>query len=178
MRRTGVTGSELREHRYQDEVVSVVTLSPAVSWILNTPFFCFLHFLSSFLFLLRYTIYSPAERYITQRLIFHLQYRSVVEVVSYRPASPPEPSSPVPVSTMDAPVVDHTSLGASPTERRNSLERHLQMRPEAKDLKDRHILLDTSVAPYVLWSPAYIYAIYFVHSVYSRLRHGVICDKD
>ena len=57
---------------------------------------------------------------------------------------------------MDAPVVDHTSLGASPTERRNSLERHLQMRPEAKDLKDRHILLDTSVAPYVFRSPAYI----------------------
>ncbi|PLN85613.1 hypothetical protein BDW42DRAFT_190637 [Aspergillus taichungensis] len=48
---------------------------------------------------------------------------------------------------MDTPVVDHTSLGASPTERRNSLERHLQMRPDAKDLKDRHILLDTSVAP-------------------------------
>ena len=38
----------------------------------------------------------------------------------------------------------------SPIERRNSLEKHLQMRPDAKDLKDRHILLDTNAAPYVL----------------------------
>ena len=37
----------------------------------------------------------------------------------------------------------------SPIERRNSLEKHLQMRPDAKDLKDRHILLDTNAAPYV-----------------------------
>ena len=38
----------------------------------------------------------------------------------------------------------------SPIERRNSLEKHLQMRPDAKDLKDRHILLDTNAAPYVI----------------------------
>jgi hypothetical protein len=31
--------------------------------------------------------------------------------------------------------------------RKNSLEKHLQHRPDAQDLKDRHILLDTSVAP-------------------------------
>jgi len=35
----------------------------------------------------------------------------------------------------------------SPLERRNSLEKHLQMRPEAQDLKNRHILLDTNAAP-------------------------------
>jgi hypothetical protein len=35
------------------------------------------------------------------------------------------------------------------TERRNSLEKHLQHRPEAQDLKNRHILIDTTTAPYV-----------------------------
>lgn len=35
----------------------------------------------------------------------------------------------------------------SPIERRNSLEKHLQLRPEAQDLKNRHILLDTTAAP-------------------------------
>jgi len=35
----------------------------------------------------------------------------------------------------------------SPIERRNSLEKHLQCRPDQQDLKDRHILLDTNVAP-------------------------------
>lgn len=34
-------------------------------------------------------------------------------------------------------------------ERRNSLEKHLQTRPEIQDLKNRHILLDTNVAPWV-----------------------------
>ncbi|CAK3982448.1 related to RPEL repeat [Lecanosticta acicola] len=34
-----------------------------------------------------------------------------------------------------------------PLERRNSLEKHLQNRPEEQDLKDRHILLDTTAAP-------------------------------
>ncbi|KAL8703839.1 MAG: hypothetical protein Q9201_002989 [Fulgogasparrea decipioides] len=41
--------------------------------------------------------------------------------------------------------VDETPI--SPIERRDSLEKHLQMRPDAKDLKDRHILLDTNAAP-------------------------------
>lgn len=35
----------------------------------------------------------------------------------------------------------------SPIERRNSLEKHLQHRPDVQDLKDRHILLDTTAAP-------------------------------
>ncbi|KAL9124819.1 MAG: hypothetical protein Q9217_005897 [Psora testacea] len=42
-------------------------------------------------------------------------------------------------------TIDTTPI--SPVERRNSLEKHLQMRPDAKDLKDRHILLDTNAAP-------------------------------
>lgn len=46
------------------------------------------------------------------------------------------------------PAVDDSPI--SPIERRNSLEKHLQMRPDAKDLKERHILLDTTAAPYVL----------------------------
>ncbi len=37
----------------------------------------------------------------------------------------------------------------SPVERRNSLEKHLQMRPDPKDLKDRNILKDTKAAPYI-----------------------------
>ncbi|KAH8429063.1 RPEL repeat-containing protein [Aspergillus melleus] len=44
-------------------------------------------------------------------------------------------------------TIDDTSLSASPTERRNSLEKHLQNRPEPQDLKEKHILLDTNVAP-------------------------------
>lgn len=35
----------------------------------------------------------------------------------------------------------------SAIERRNSLEKHLQNRPDPQDLKNRHILLDTNVAP-------------------------------
>ncbi|KAF9895213.1 hypothetical protein FE257_000115 [Aspergillus nanangensis] len=43
--------------------------------------------------------------------------------------------------------IDETSLAASPIERRNSLEKHLLTRPDRQDLKERHILLDTDVAP-------------------------------
>ncbi|KAF2254605.1 hypothetical protein BU26DRAFT_559279 [Trematosphaeria pertusa] len=49
----------------------------------------------------------------------------------------------------DAKVVDETPI--SPVreglERRNSLEKHLQHRPDPQDLKNRHILLDTTAAP-------------------------------
>jgi hypothetical protein len=42
--------------------------------------------------------------------------------------------------------VDETPI--SPTlERRNSLEKHLQLRPDEQDLKNRNILLDTNAAP-------------------------------
>lgn len=54
---------------------------------------------------------------------------------------------------MSANIVDETPI--SPVRegvaRRNSLEKHLQHRPEAQDLKNRHILLDTAAAPYVHW---------------------------
>ncbi|KAL4749864.1 hypothetical protein BDW72DRAFT_177235 [Aspergillus terricola var. indicus] len=49
--------------------------------------------------------------------------------------------------TNDTPTIDTTSLATSPLERRDSLEKHLLTRPDPKDLKDRHILLDTNVAP-------------------------------
>lgn len=45
--------------------------------------------------------------------------------------------------------IDESHLSASSHERRNSLEKHLQTRPEMQDLKNRHILLDTNVAPYI-----------------------------
>lgn len=45
------------------------------------------------------------------------------------------------------PVSDSIGGVESKLERRNSLEKHLQTRPEEKDLKDRHILLDTTAAP-------------------------------
>lgn len=35
----------------------------------------------------------------------------------------------------------------STSDRRNSLEKHLQTRPDEQDLKNRHILLDTNTAP-------------------------------
>lgn len=41
--------------------------------------------------------------------------------------------------------VDISPINTS--ERRNSLEKHLQLRPQEQDLKDRHILLDTTAAP-------------------------------
>jgi len=44
----------------------------------------------------------------------------------------------------DAPV-DISPISA--TDRRNSLEKHLQTRPDTKDLKNRNILLDTTAAP-------------------------------
>lgn len=44
------------------------------------------------------------------------------------------------------PSFDETPL--SPIERQESLEKHLQMRPDAQDLKNRNILRDTNAAPY------------------------------
>ncbi|GME26571.1 hypothetical protein GTA08_BOTSDO04776 [Neofusicoccum parvum] len=46
------------------------------------------------------------------------------------------------------PSVDETPISpVRSTERRNSLEKHLQHRPDVQELKDRHILLDTNAAP-------------------------------
>ena len=44
--------------------------------------------------------------------------------------------------------VDTTTISPS-LERRNSLEKQLQNRPDVQDLKNRHILLDTNAAPSV-----------------------------
>lgn len=43
------------------------------------------------------------------------------------------------------PLVDEAPM--SPIERQISLEKRLQQRPEAKELKDKNILLDTNAAP-------------------------------
>ncbi|KAL5413023.1 hypothetical protein PMIN03_003951 [Paraphaeosphaeria minitans] len=45
-------------------------------------------------------------------------------------------------------AVDETPISPIRSlERRDSLEKHLQHRPDPRDLKDRHILLDTNTAP-------------------------------
>lgn len=56
-----------------------------------------------------------------------------------------------PSSTMSS-AIDETPLSAFPHDRRNSLEKHLQTRPDMQDLKNRHILLNTNVAPYTTLS--------------------------
>jgi hypothetical protein len=56
------------------------------------------------------------------------------------------------MASTDTPkLVDTTPISPTrgPPERRNSLEKHLQHRPDAEELKARNILLDTSAAPYV-----------------------------
>lgn len=45
----------------------------------------------------------------------------------------------------DERAVDETPI--SPVQRRDSLEKHLQRRPDPQELRDRHILLDTKAAP-------------------------------
>ena len=50
-------------------------------------------------------------------------------------------TAPPTYSTVDQSHITNT------LERRNSLEKHLQLRPEEQDLKNRHILLDTTAAP-------------------------------
>lgn len=51
----------------------------------------------------------------------------------------------------ETPIVDETPISpVRSNERRNSLEKHLQHRPDPQDLKNRHILLDTNAAPWVL----------------------------
>lgn len=49
-------------------------------------------------------------------------------------------------STAAAAEIDTSPIAPS-LERRSSLEKHLQHRPEEQNLKDRHILLDTTAAP-------------------------------
>jgi hypothetical protein len=46
-------------------------------------------------------------------------------------------------------AIDETPISPSRPNhaRQNSLEKHLQSRPDPKELKERHILLDTNAAP-------------------------------
>lgn len=55
----------------------------------------------------------------------------------------------------EQPTVDETPISPvrQAVERRNSLEKHLQHRPDPQDLKNRHILLDTNTAPFVALLP-------------------------
>ena len=46
-------------------------------------------------------------------------------------------------------IVDETSISPTATGR-DVLEKRLAQRPDAQALKDRHILLDTTAAPYVI----------------------------
>jgi hypothetical protein len=49
-------------------------------------------------------------------------------------------------------VIDETPISpVNPAShvRQNSLEKHLQQRPDPQELKDRNILLDTNAAPYI-----------------------------
>ena len=51
-------------------------------------------------------------------------------------------------SIATAPSPDSTDiLPVTAKDRQNSLEKHLQLRPDMQDLKNRSILLDTSAAP-------------------------------
>lgn len=50
-------------------------------------------------------------------------------------------------TTVPSANIDDTPL--SPIERQQSLEKHLQMRPDVQDLKDKNILKDTNAAPYI-----------------------------
>ncbi|KAF9699001.1 hypothetical protein EKO04_003127 [Ascochyta lentis] len=52
------------------------------------------------------------------------------------------------MASEDTNAIDATPISpVRSNERRGSLEKHLQHRPEAQDLKNRHILLDTTTAP-------------------------------
>lgn len=76
-----------------------------------------------------------------------------------------------PTSTPAA--VDTTSLATSPLKRRDSLEKHLLTRPDPQDLKDRHILLDTNVAPYVVSCPVYLHLMVSIRSTSLSQGDGV-----
>lgn len=45
------------------------------------------------------------------------------------------------------PALGANESTVSPIERRNSLEKHLQHRPDAQDLRNRNILMNSNAAP-------------------------------
>ncbi|KAL1977507.1 hypothetical protein VTN31DRAFT_366 [Thermomyces dupontii] len=47
----------------------------------------------------------------------------------------------------DTPTIDETPIASALPQRRDSLEKHLQTRPEIQDLQNRAILVDPGIAP-------------------------------
>jgi hypothetical protein len=66
---------------------------------------------------------------------------------THQPTTPPTPTN-MAERTPSIPLSEGVDISPiSTSDRRNSLEKHLQTRPEEQDLKNRHILLDTNTAP-------------------------------
>lgn len=57
------------------------------------------------------------------------------------------PPAPDPTESAPTGASHDTSSPSDRAHRRDSLEKHLQHRPNAQELKDRHILLDSNAAP-------------------------------
>jgi hypothetical protein len=69
-----------------------------------------------------------------------------------------QPTNKLTMTSDNTDFVDETPISpVRSQDRRNSLEKHLQHRPEPQDLKNRHILLDTTTAPYVPKPPHHPY---------------------
>ncbi|KAI7470501.1 hypothetical protein KC351_g12624 [Hortaea werneckii] len=66
-------------------------------------------------------------------------------MATYQPPTDRTPSTTT-TENNDA-TVDTAPITTNTLERRNSLDKALQHRPDEQDLKDRHILLDTTAAP-------------------------------
>lgn len=71
-------------------------------------------------------------------------------------------------------AIDSSPLSASSIERRNSLEKRLQLRPEAQDLRNRHILVGEGVAPYALLSPISTPPLPLFYILYSGWGYACI----
>ena len=61
--------------------------------------------------------------------------------------APPSSTAPDPSDSAPTGASHDTSSPSDRAHRRDSLEKHLQHRPNAQELKDKHILLDTNAAP-------------------------------
>ena len=83
-------------------------------------------------------------------------------------------------NNMTDPEVDSTSLSSASIERRNSLEKHLQLRPEPQDLRERHILVGEGVAPYVapLYTDCVCEVIHTLCLNYIYTPYAVLDDTD
>lgn len=75
---------------------------------------------------------------------------------------------------------DEVGVDASspnPLQRRNSLEKHLQTRPEEQDLKNRHILLDTTAAPALQAKQAELERQRITDNLKKVQFTGMLCSK-